>query len=325
MGSSKIQFELPTWLRSTAKNCVDELPIESKEGKQIVTLAAVTIENFVKAYEDLPKTQTFSLMEKEELERTGGVEAIVQLHSDFSEMVFMLRTMAFMRAYDLLNSYLRSARTKEYFTLANMGRSALELGIVVADSSRTMMPLLQSIADVPKGSLLGLSSEKEDQAYIAKAEDDLYKAVFGSRIGTGNIGDKHKTSPWGENEIETERTVSRNIMTHFQGRARRMKHDVALADLRIYEIMCDIVHPSAFGYQPFFMETKSELGFCKYRVSKSHRNSNVTGYISTASLYCLSHGLGLLAEWSRDVAALEAQVRVALEQMREAAISAETK
>lgn len=319
MKISRKEVQLPKWLSSIARSASNSLPFEASESSYLIANAQNHCEMFVDDFNALPKKRKFELIDIEKLAQLEPVEQNFQLWSDLTEMVFMVRAMTANKVSDLLKSYLRGARAEEILTMANTGRSLLETGVVLADSIKNIIHIPRELAAKPKGALMTFGQDQKDLDALFKAEDEIYKAIFGSRIGTGTLGDKKKTSIWPNATIESRQVVSTNIITAFQGRAKRNRNTegglLALDDLRVYEILSDVVHPSGFGYAPYFREISEHDGFHSYVIEKGHRNKEIHKDIASASLFAVSHGLGLFIEVSRMISEYEPGVKAALQDM----------
>lgn len=110
--------------------------------------------------------------------------------------------------------------------------------------------------------------------------------------------------------------AAKNIMSSFQGRAKRMADGTGTSDMKVYELLCDVVHPSALGYQMLFASGEVKDGYHRYGLQKGKGSKDVNEYVAAASLYCATHGIGYLVEHSRNLENIQPDLEVALSNIK---------
>jgi hypothetical protein len=295
---------LPMWLKKAARENVDTLQLVDPSHALPLQHAEECICALESRFSQLPEKQTFTLMTVEAfndlVNRSVHPHAFESaFYSEIVEMALMLNRLGLQRAMSLTTAFVRSANTHDYYSIAFIGRGLLELGVVVADSIRHALALIDEIASIPKTHRLVVRDEV-GRKRIQDVEKNLYNALFGSRIGQGDIGDSAKTSIWDRDwgEYAWSETTSKNILAHFQGRAKRIKNGAGISAMRVYTVLCDVVHPSLLGYHMIVRPGKEETNKKTYRMNKYEFNKEISNVVAAASVFAAAHGCGLLCEVS---------------------------
>ena len=177
--------------------------------------------------------------------------------------------------------------------MALTGRAILELGIVAADIMRHPLSIFKIIAEENKFPV------GDDLQQIL--EESLVKAIWGTRIGSGDLGDgkgkqKKNTPLYTEDPMPEGFVTAKNIMTAIKGRARRVSNGGGVSEYRIYEILSDVVHPSAYGFQMMLFGSQTQPSHHGYIVKKGEFKEPLLGYVATASAFGAYQGCSLLLE-----------------------------
>ena len=242
--------ELPNWLTKAARKQKDKLPFDSEQQLQLIDQAQDAFVALQEMYDDTPRTFDHHMLKpsffhKVRLDNRDFERATLDLYDDQLSVCQLYLQLVLLKGHDLMHAYLRAARAKELHSIALLGRAMLELAVMAADSLRLSMHYYQQLAMLKSNDPIPFSKEFETHV-----EDRLYKSIWGTRLGTGNLGDGNKnrvhTPLWGEDPI-TERESAINIVGVFKTRAKR-KDEAKLA-YKLYEILCDVVHPAALGFQ----------------------------------------------------------------------------
>ena len=174
------------------------------------------------------------------------------------------------------------------------GRAILELGMVSADAMRKPLAFFKHFATTGK---IPITDDLQNAV-----EESLVKAIWGSRIGTGDLGDGKKNKPstplYYEKEVLGGFVSAKNIMSIIQGRAKRIGGEKGKSEYRIYEILSDLVHPSALGYQLLLHDNDSGNATSShgYRVNKDNLHKDKANYAAIAAALGAHQGCCLILE-----------------------------
>lgn len=187
---------------------------------------------------------------------------------------------------------MRAARTNDIFSMALLGRAILELGIVSADTMRKPLAFFKYLATTGK---IPVTDDLQNAV-----EESLVKAIWGSRIGTGDLGDgktnKPSTPLYDEKEVLEGFVTAKNIMSAIKGRAKRIGGENGKSEYRIYEILSDLVHPSALGYQLLLHDNDNVTSSHGYRINKGDLHKDKANYAAMAAAFGAHQGCCLILE-----------------------------
>ncbi len=298
---------LPSEVKKIVKEYSDLLPVEEKSHIYVITEIESVFSSFAECYEQLPDEEIFNIKSvdsikdrakqlmkdvntQEDFNKQYG-KVLVGLYNDQINVISLYNHLNILRGFELLKTFTRTIRTNEVFAISLAGRALLELGIVSADQLRHSIAFLKALESAPKNKVL---IDKSDY-YSKEIEEKMIKAIWGTRIGEGNLGDKKKTPLWQQNPMEGE-PIARNMMTAFKGRANRTS--IGKSAYKIYEVLCDIVHPSSFGYQLIFQQTEKNE---QYKLNKGKLRQKNVDFIIANSLWAASHGCALISEANKEL------------------------
>ena len=284
----KSAVRVPKWLLDTIRNDAATLPIDSELSGALIHIN-YAFEKFQDCFVALPEVKDFFLVDGDALNKHSKFD-LVEYWVDQLAVIELFVGLTLIRGMHLLKSFVRDARTEDLFAMAMSGRALLELGICSADALRYPAELIRHFTDkdeVPFGE--GLADH---------LEQPLLQAIWGSRIGTGTL---KKSKPLSEEGLPEGFLLARNMMTAIQGRANRMD-DVGIAEYRVYEILCDVVHPSALGYQMILAGREAPDGFRGYRLLKHKTRPEVSVQVAVAAALGAYQGCSLLTNLSEFVA-----------------------
>jgi hypothetical protein len=262
----------------------------------------------------------------EESNPPSGDTINVALGHIFNHWAAMARQCSFymqiniQRARHLLDVFIRCNRTNEVFGMALAGRAVLELSICAEEN-------LQFFFDsFPKQNRLaqraGQWTTEEFQAIFELVQRDIEnsnelrigRALFGSRLGTSTLGDSNKSgkrssTPLWDNSPLGDRNVSAtNIVTMFQKRAKRLKTfgkgDDGLLSYKLYELLCDIVHPSMLGNDLLMDEEIRDDGESVLSALRDIKGGPNRDWILAICIASASHSASILSETNEKFANL---------------------
>ena len=313
-------YKIPPWHRQAVKRSLPSLPFSSNVLHYAFGYYEWAFQSFVDKYEQLPERQEFSYLTGEEfgrrithyaeskkpLDRKGvfsdphcdhaGVLALAEFWKDIATIVSLLNALARERGMRLLDGFYRCSRTKDCYGLALAGRALLELGVYAATGQSRLLRSLKNVDETIANSddPLGVMIKPVD---FEELEEDLYRTIWGTRLYSGKVEiGKRKVSIWDGPELPSDWPTAKNIMTAFQGRAKRMKGEVGLAAYRIYEILCDVVHPVALGYQMVQKEVVQSQGAIRVLLEKGESHKDTQDLVVGASTFAAYHGVSLILE-----------------------------
>ena len=305
-------IEPPAWLLKTIKEHAHELPLENPEYSDAVSHIGYVFSQYETRFNSIDTRQSYQILDAEAFR--NDCEALVssphnvdvnnevalkvidknlEYWEDQLSVAELYSNIAIIRGMHLVRAFVRDARTSDVFSMALTGRALLELGIVAADALRKPLSLFKIIAEDKKFPVTN------DLQQIL--EENLVKAIWGTRIGSGDLGDgkgkKKPNTPLYEGNQKPEGfETAKNIMSAIKGRARRMSGGEGKSEYRIYEILSDIVHPSAFGFQMLLFDAEPFPSHHTYSLKKNKTKQPITGYVATASAFGAYQGCSLLLE-----------------------------
>jgi len=199
------------------------------------------------------------------------------------------------RGMHLIKNFVRASRVKDYFGMSIASRSILELGVLSAELLKMPMHVITQIGEqqlMPK--------DIDKYNFI---EESLLKSIWGSRIGTGDLGDgNHKKSKPStplysdEHDYSENNILAKNIISAFKQRSRNIENGGGISEYRIYEILCDVVHPSGLGYQLLMSIDESTIGEININILKNTFNIELADFISTAAAFGAYQGACLIKQ-----------------------------
>jgi hypothetical protein len=208
----------------------------------------------------------------------------------------LLAHLSVARGMKLLNGFLKGCREVDIFAMALQGRAILELGVMTADYLRNPLAIFDRMARERKF----IHLDDLDK----KLEEPIVQAIWGTRLGSSNLGDGKKgrvaTPLWSSGELHRDFEIAKNILTSFQGRARRIESGLGKTEFKVYEILSDVVHPAALGYQLLLAAEPSEHGSGRdFSVVDCDKNEALRAYIAQAAVFANCQGLSLIVDVAR--------------------------
>jgi len=323
--SNKIKniIKLPEWLIKAIRRHQHELPIDNPEISDALIHIDYAFEEYAKRFNELEAKRDFKIMIGEEFLAIFGTHqegskpelfthsatALRQYYNDQIETAELYNYLVLTRGMQLVKAFTRDARTQDIFAMALSGRAILELGIFAADAMRHPLSIFRSLAET------GVMYFGNDLG--KKTEEPLRSAIWGTRIGEAALKDKKGDSDTkrysGKVSLQGFETA-KNIMSAIQGRAKRMDDGEGKAEYQIYEILCDIVHPSAFGYQLLISGSDAPTHYHGYSVKKNELSEPFASYVASASAFGAYQGCSLILEIDKN---LKPDIPVCKEKLRD--------
>ena len=143
----------------------------------------------------------------------------------------------------MLRSLVRSVNCAELVTPALLSRSLMETATSALFHVRESLGVFNAVANSEQP--IRVPPEQ-----MKRIEERLLRAIWGTRINTSKLHDKSplwKRSPY----TSGEQMNAENVLGPFQQLAKH-DSDVGEAAYRVYEWLCDIIHPATQGLRLFW-------------------------------------------------------------------------
>lgn len=160
---------------------------------------------------------------------------------DQTNQALILSALTAWKARSLVDSFVRCMSAGELIAPALLSRAMMELATSTLSNLRETIGVLRAVA----------ASEKPiavDPGQMQRIEETLQRAIWGTRIGSSMLPDK--TRLWSRSPYEGT-VEATNVLTAFQKVAREAGDPGAIA-FKVYEWLCDIVHPATQGLRVFW-------------------------------------------------------------------------
>ncbi len=316
MPQNKKKHHVDQWHNSALLRALPILPFTHEEQRQFLKQHEDFYEAFFNLYSRMPKWERFSFHKdvafQDRLEMYLRTNEATQSRSFLTlGRAMWWKDMLSMSAYfnrlfkekgmRILNNYLRCSNLKDIIGMALASRALLELGISAASTQKNVIAKFEEAYnklknyDDPQKVIF-------DVAGLTQIEQTIVHGIWGTRMYSGNLGDENEkkgktgTSIWKDMIIPNEIMAAKNIMTLIKGRAKRMEDKLGLFDYRIYEILCDVVHPAALGYDLLREEQVDDNGEFTVTVTTEKNNAYLADIIVGAATWGACHGTGLIVE-----------------------------
>ena len=335
MGKKKASatFQLTPQSISAAKRGCQNPPFSSEEHRRFVLRA----NNILSAFGGLAlgemKSAVLTPFDNEELERIliqwkelSDGEAVVpdSVWADianklaphwgtFLSHIALYQQLNLYRGLNLLDVFVRCNRTKEYYGMALASRALLELGVISNENLQFAYSLIPKADAVMENGRSGESVQFLEYIDLLLSEIEagsqarIRRAIIGTRIGSSNLGDGKSnrgvgpTPLWQIPPFGDHYSRAPNVINAFQKRARRQRSNeldnVGDFSFKIYEILCDIVHPSFLG-NSMLMEVTAvdDDGRVSIKARRTVTQNEDLDWIVAICIAGAVHGCSLIAE-----------------------------
>jgi len=224
-------------IRAASRGTANE-PFSTESERALVTRANEIFDVYIDTHRESSKGDGFYVLTLEEVQRRSrelsdrvpknseskakelGIAFFHDFYTDQINVAALYQQLNINRGSLLLGSFTRNCYGRDLFGMALAGRALLELGVVAADSLRIPLGVFEKIISLP-GDSMPIFEDMEDAV-----EKTLLKAIWGTRIGSSDLGDgsRRKKKPgtplWDYVPVPSE-LRSKNILASFQGRGRR--------------------------------------------------------------------------------------------------------
>jgi hypothetical protein len=223
-----------------------ELPAEITDPHRYISDINAHIAQLLAAIAEMPSETPWDVVTVDRITETTKSLAPEQkqgaLWLDLTNQALAYGTLAAWKWKSLAISLVRALNERELISPSLMSRSMMEL------STATLLNVREAIG------VFAAAASRDDVVFVEpeqfkRIEESLYKAIWGTRIGSSKLADKKplwERSPYPDGQVEVV-----NVLKGFQTFARDDPATFGTA-FKIYEWLCDIVHPSTQGMRVFW-------------------------------------------------------------------------
>jgi hypothetical protein len=272
----KPSFQIDSSIIAAAANA--ELPDELTDPQRYIQDVNSHIEALLSDLGDVPDTMPWDVVTPAYFaESTKNLPAEAKLGAFWLDMTNQARIYCALSGWkweSMASSLTRALGAKELISPPLLARSMMELSASVLAHVHEALGVFRVVA----------SSERPvigDAAQTERLEEMLNKAIWGSRIGTTKLADGAALwtrSPYPEGQVQ-----ALNILTSFQKLVREIP-DVGATAYKVYEWLCDIVHPATQGMRVFWEDCR-ELRPGHRRFSLQRQGKSDLGLVHAITLW----------------------------------------
>lgn len=237
--------------------------------------------------EQIPTTKAWDVVTPEHFrKRTSSLTSPAKIGAfwlDQTNQAIIFGALAAWKSRSIAQSLVRAVNGRELIAPALLSRALLELATATLLHVRDAIGVFIEVARSDKP-VIG------DDVQMKRLEETLEKAIWGTRIGTSKRADK--TLLWERHPYPDGSVEATNIQTAFQ-KVAGDRDDAATTAFKVYEWLCDIVHPATQGLRVFW-ESCSEIAPGHRRIIVRSSGANDAGTIDALVLWAAGYSAVML-------------------------------